>query len=456
MATADQAWKYGSNATNGGTSYPANNQGVANTKTTTGTGGITSPTQRDDMNFMDDDYKIPGTDTLLNQPTTTTTTTPTTTTTTTNYGQKTGGSTTTNSSTTTTHSNTTSNTTGGSQSVTNATGTVDANTQANYDKYTGEYIQSQNVTDAYQKLQDLINNKPGDFNSPYTDQLNTLYNQIMQRDPFSYSVKDDALFDIYRQRYEGAGESAMKDVQGQYAANTGGYANSAGETAGYAAYQGYLNELQNNIPELYQMAYNRYKDQVDMDFNKYDITKERQDTDYQKYRDQIADWQTDRGYLQDKYSDERNFDYTQWNDFRDFWQNELWKEKESQWTTDETNWSNTQTNTEEYSNTTDTSTTNSWEDPYVVTTTSTTSGTNTSVNPGYSYPTSNTNTSSTSNKSSTNNSTSGNSQSVSDENLNAYWGYDKNGTPILKLGSTSAPTAKIVGYKNGLPVYDWD
>lgn len=343
-----------------------------NENKTTSSGGITSSTQRDDMRFMDDDYVIPGTNTKLNDPPKTTTTAPTTTTTTTNYGAQEGYSTTTSQSSTTTSSQTNSSTTGGGHKEQYASGQVSGNTQANYDKYTGAYQESQNVTDAYNKLQQSINQKPGEFNSSYTDQLNTLYDQIMQRDPFSYSLKDDALFDIYRQRYEAAGENAMKDTQGQYAANTGGYANSAGETAGFQAYQGYLNELQNTIPELYSMAYNRYKDQVDIDFNKYDITKGREDSDYGKYRDQVSDWQSDRDFLQGQYSDERNFDYKQWSDYRNFWQTQLWKEKESQWTTEESNWSNTVSNTVSNTTTTNTSNTQSYQKPYTVTTTTTT------------------------------------------------------------------------------------
>lgn len=373
MATADQAWRGGSNVvtptqtttTSNTTSYPAYNQGVANTTTTTSTShpaynqGVANTT-------------TPTTTTTTTTPTTTTSTAPKTTTTTTQYGERTGGSTTTTSSNTTTSSTTTDRTEGGSTSRTDATGQVSGNTQANYNKYTGAYQESQTVRDAYNKLQQSINQKPGEFNSSYTDQLNTLYDQIMQRDPFSYSLKDDALFDIYRQRYEAAGENAMKDTQGQYAANTGGYANSAGETAGFQAYQGYLNELQNTIPELYSMAYNRYKDQVDIDFNKYDITKGREDTDYQQYRDKVGDWQSDRDFLQGQYSDERNFDYKQWNDYRNFWQNELWKEKESQWTTTESNWSNTVSNTVTTTTTTQKTDSRTWEDPYKVTTTTTT------------------------------------------------------------------------------------
>lgn len=348
---------------------------IFNQMRTNGVGGITSPSQRDEMGFMDDDYVSPSTGWTNTDKTRddTTSTPPVTTTTTTNTSnsQKNGYEIIDSTSNITDTSTTTTHTDGGSTGISTATGKVNANTQSQYDKYSGQYTESQNVTDAYNKLQESINQKPGDFNSQYTDQLNALYDQIMQRNPFSYSLKDDALFDIYKQRYDAAGESAMKDVQGQYAANTGGYANSAGESAGFAAYQGYMNELQNTIPELYSMAYNRYKDQVDIDFNKYDITKGREDTDYNKYRDQMADWQTDRDFLQGQYTDERNFDYKQWDDYRDFWQNELWNERNSEWTTQEKNWSNQVSQTVN-NHTNNTITNRYWhEDPWTSTTTTT-------------------------------------------------------------------------------------
>ena len=216
-----------------------------------------------------------------------------------------------------------------------ATGTVDAVTQYLYDRYKQDYQQSQAVTDAYNKLNEILNQKPGEYNSEYTDKLSNLYEQIIGQKAFSYTLQGDSLYDIYKQRYDVVGQQAMKDIQGQYASNTGGYANSAGNTAGYQAYQGYLNELDSRVPDLYSMAYNRFKDASDIAMNKYDIAKGREDSAFERYESALDDWMANRDYYEGKYQDTRDFEYSTWNDAKKAWTDEYWRQKESEWTVDE-------------------------------------------------------------------------------------------------------------------------
>ena len=96
------------------------------------------------------------------------------------------------------------------------------------------------------------------YNSKYEDQLADLYNQIVQRKPFEYSTDDDMLYQQYLQKYTQQGKQAMKDTMGQTAALTGGYGNSYGQVAGQQAYDEYLRQLNNLIPELQDAAYKQY------------------------------------------------------------------------------------------------------------------------------------------------------------------------------------------------------
>lgn len=78
---------------------------------------------------------------------------------------------------------------------------------------------------------------------------------------FSYDLAGDALFQQYKDNYMKQGQMAMQDTMGRAAAMTGGYGNSYAATAGNQAYQAYLGQMNNAIPEFYQMAYDRYRQQ---------------------------------------------------------------------------------------------------------------------------------------------------------------------------------------------------
>ena len=88
----------------------------------------------------------------------------------------------------------------------------------------------------------------------YTD----AYNAWMGREDFSYDFNKDALYQQYKDKYIKQGKMAMADTMGQASAMTGGYGNSYAATAGNQAYQASLENLNDIIPELYQMAYDRY------------------------------------------------------------------------------------------------------------------------------------------------------------------------------------------------------
>lgn len=173
----------------------------------------------------------------------------------------------------------------------------------------GSYQASQNVQAANQYLQSILNAKPGAYKSNYTQQLNDLYNQIMNRDPFSYDINADALYQQYKDQFTLQGQNAMRDTMGQAAALTGGYGSSYASTAGNQAYQSYLQQLNEVVPELYAQAYQRYVQEGQDLKDKYGITQSADATDYGRYRDTVADWQADRGYAYGAYQDERNFDY---------------------------------------------------------------------------------------------------------------------------------------------------
>ena len=83
-------------------------------------------------------------------------------------------------------------------------------------------------------------------------------NKKLTRDKFSYDVNADALYQQLKDNYIQQGKMAMEDAMGQASAMTGGYGNSYAATVGNQAYQAHLENLNDIIPELYQMALEKY------------------------------------------------------------------------------------------------------------------------------------------------------------------------------------------------------
>lgn len=178
------------------------------------------------------------------------------------------------------------------------------------------YVESDTVRLAKEKLNSL--QKPGEYQSQWQQNLNDIINKIQNREKFSYDLNGDALYQQYKDQYINQGQQAMMDTMGQAAALTGGYGNSYAQMAGQQTYQGYLQQLNDKVPELYQLALDQYNREGDELYNQYGLIADREDTEYGRYRDTVSDYNTERGYLADQYNNERNFDYGQHIDDRNY------------------------------------------------------------------------------------------------------------------------------------------
>lgn len=244
------------------------------------------------------------------------------------------------------------------------------------------YSYSDDAKKYKQQLDYTMGNKPGAYQSAYTTQLNDLYGQItnMQRPsemtglynqiinrqapaqlnelfeqinnrgPFTYDLNGDALYQQYKNQYQTMGKQAMKDTMGQAAALTGGYGSTYGQAVGQQQYNAYLSQLNDRIPELYQLArsnydadtqnlmqryqfardaydtetndlYKRYQlasDQYDSDradlYQRYGLVQSRDDTEYGRWKDQLASWQDDVNLYNSLFQNERSWDYGLWQD----------------------------------------------------------------------------------------------------------------------------------------------
>ena len=180
------------------------------------------------------------------------------------------------------------------------------------------YQESDAVKQAQEMLNQQLSQKPGAYQSAWQTQLNDTINKILNREKFSYDLNADALYQQYKDQYTTQGKMAMMDTMGQAASLTGGYGNSYAQSVGQQAYQGYLQQLNDKVPELYQLALNKYQMEGDDLVNQYSILGAQENQDYGRYRDQVSDYNTELDRLQNRYDTERDYDYTKWADNRDF------------------------------------------------------------------------------------------------------------------------------------------
>ena len=195
--------------------------------------------------------------------------------------------------------------------TTNDTATTD--TKAPSFEYE-EYKPSDTVTQAEELLKQQLANKPGDYQSAWQTQLDDILNQILNREKFSYDLNGDALYQQYKDLFTTQGKMAMMDTMGQAQAMTGGYGNSYAQTVGQQTYQGYLQQLNDVVPELYQLALNQYNREGEDLYNQYGLYADRENQDYGRYRDQVSDYNTELDRLTDDARYQAETDYGRYLD----------------------------------------------------------------------------------------------------------------------------------------------
>ena len=182
----------------------------------------------------------------------------------------------------------------------------------------GDYQESDVVKQAQALLQQQLANKPGDYTSSWQGQLTDILQQLQNREEFSYDLNNDALYQQYANQYILQGQKAMMDTMGQAQAMTGGYGNSYAQSVGQQAYQGYIQQLNDKVPELYQLALSKYQMEGDEMKDQAALIAQMEDRDYGRYQDQLNQYYTELEQAYDRYDTERDYDYGKWADGRDF------------------------------------------------------------------------------------------------------------------------------------------
>lgn len=176
-------------------------------------------------------------------------------------------------------------------------------------------------TDAENALKNL-----GDFSYKNQAAVDSVLDAINNRKPFSYDLNADALYRQYKDNYINQGRQAMMDTMGQAATMTGGYGNSYAATVGNQTYQGYLQNLNSIVPELYQMAMSRYQMEGDQLNNKFSVLQADKDSELNIYNTKYSRLAGDRDYYANDYHNIYNTALSAWNSDRDYNTSQFWNE----------------------------------------------------------------------------------------------------------------------------------
>lgn len=178
-----------------------------------------------------------------------------------------------------------------------------------------QYVYDPASNDAYQQalaaLQQAKQAMPS-YKGTYDQQLEDLYQQIVNRDKFSYDVNADALYQQYADQYTKQGKMAMMDTMGQAVTLTGGYGNSYAQNVGQQAYQGYLQQLNDVVPELYAMALDQYNQEGQDLLNQYSMLGDMADMEYGRYQDALDQYWQNLSYQKQLTDDAYDQGYNNW------------------------------------------------------------------------------------------------------------------------------------------------
>ena len=152
-----------------------------------------------------------------------------------------------------------------------------------------------------------------EYDSPYQDTIDDLLDDLLSYDEFVYKLETDPLYQQYRSQYLREGDRALNDTLAAAASSAGGM-NSYAVSAAQQANNYYTSQLNDRVPELYQMAYEMYLKDYERQLNNLGVVQGLEDTAYGRYRDNVGDWFNNRDFNYNAYINDRDFNYGKYRD----------------------------------------------------------------------------------------------------------------------------------------------
>lgn len=126
----------------------------------------------------------------------------------------------------------------------------------------------------------------GNFTFSKETEYGDAVNAYNTRGKFSYDINKDALYKQYAEKYMRQGQMAMMDTMGQAAMLSGGYGNSYAQSVGQQAYQSELQNLNDIVPQLYELAYGKYQQEGEDMLNAITLLEQERANEYSDYTTQ--------------------------------------------------------------------------------------------------------------------------------------------------------------------------
>lgn len=123
---------------------------------------------------------------------------------------------------------------------------------------------------------------PVSYSSQYRAQMDAILRDL-NLDKFKFDLNGEELYQQYKDQFLRNGRLAMMDTMGQAAGLTGGYGSTYAQNAGQQAYQGYVNDLNNVVPDVYNAAYTRWRDSISDKLRQYELLANQDNTDYSRW-----------------------------------------------------------------------------------------------------------------------------------------------------------------------------
>ena len=165
-------------------------------------------------------------------------------------------------------------------------------------KYSPTYVkpsgaaENSNVDALFNKFNEAYKNPAPTWTPRYEAEIQGILSDISNRKGFSYDMNEDKMYQQYRDQYIREGQRAMKDT----AALTGGYGSTYGAIAAQQGYDNYLAGLNDRVPQLEQMAYGRYTDELADKYNQLGAYQTEENRLYGQYMDALGQYNTDRNF----------------------------------------------------------------------------------------------------------------------------------------------------------------
>ena len=143
--------------------------------------------------------------------------------------------------------------------------------------------------------------------SQWDDLLNQVANELATMNYEDWTKGDQ--YKALAERYGNEGQMSMQNVLGQIASRTGGLASSYATTAAQQQYNQFMSQLEDVARQMYS------SDRSDL-LDKANMYRQLGQDDYDKYLDDLGQWNTDRnfqyGAYRDSVEDQRYADETAW------------------------------------------------------------------------------------------------------------------------------------------------